>query len=128
MATKNKHAVYVLAGAGLLSVLLAFAPSAVTSLRHSTVVTTTVTVPASTVTVTVPVTPAPDVPADVPVPADIPPAPVPAVKTYTVQDGDTLSGIAFDFYGHSDRAADIAAANSISDVDSISVGQVLVIP
>ena len=124
-----KRSVFAAAGALVLAGLLAFIPSAVKGggsapVAATPTATVTVTAPASTVTV---VTPAPDVPPAVPVvPVPVPPPPAPV--TYTVKDGDTLSGIAFDFYGHSDRLSDIAAANNIGDVDAISVGQVLVIP
>lgn len=127
----KKNSVIALVGASLLAVFVASVPSAVSSLHHSapapvvTTVTATVTAPVVTVTLT----PATDVPAGVPevAPPVVVPV-VPAVTTYTVRDGDTLSGIAFDFYGHADRAADIASASGVTDVDSIFVGQVLVIP
>jgi nucleoid-associated protein YgaU len=49
---------------------------------------------------------------------------------YTVQQGDFLTGIAFDFYQDSDRWTDILSANNIpvEDADLIAPGTVLVIP
>lgn len=49
----------------------------------------------------------------------------PAQATYEVKSGDTLSGIATTF---GITIADLADANGLSDIDSISPGQVLVIP
>ncbi|MGI9613722.1 MAG: LysM peptidoglycan-binding domain-containing protein [Acidimicrobiales bacterium] len=49
----------------------------------------------------------------------------PAQATYEVKSGDTLSGIATTF---GITIADLADANGLSDVDSISPGQVLLIP
>jgi LysM repeat protein len=46
-------------------------------------------------------------------------------QTYTVQAGDTLSGIAIRF---SISVADLAAANGITDPSTLEVGQVLTIP
>lgn len=50
--------------------------------------------------------------------------------TYTVQSGDTLSGIAKRFYGNANEYMDIFNANrdQLSDPDKIQVGQVLKIP
>jgi nucleoid-associated protein YgaU len=50
--------------------------------------------------------------------------------TYTVQAGDTLSGIARRFYGNANDYMDIFNANrdQLSDPDKIQVGQVLKIP
>ena len=53
----------------------------------------------------------------------VPPSPTPV--TYTVQFGDTLYGIALEF-GIPVEA--LMAANGITNPDSISVGQVLIIP
>jgi nucleoid-associated protein YgaU len=47
---------------------------------------------------------------------------------YVVQAGDTLSGIAQQFYGDASKYKDIARANNISDPDLIKVGQKLQIP
>jgi len=51
-------------------------------------------------------------------------------KSYTVQSGDTLSGIAQKFYGNGDynHYMCIANANGISNPDVISAGQTLSIP
>ena len=49
----------------------------------------------------------------------------PAQTVYEVQSGDTLSGIATTF---GITIADLADANGLTNVDSISPGQVLVIP
>ena len=50
--------------------------------------------------------------------------------SYTVQPGDTLSGIAEWFYGDRSRRRDIYAANrsTISDPQSLEAGTVLKIP
>ncbi len=53
------------------------------------------------------------------------PTPAPTPHTYVVQSGDTLNAIALRF---NTTAAAIAAANGIAVTDTISVGQVLVIP
>lgn len=52
-------------------------------------------------------------------------APTVAATFYTVQEGDTLGGIAVKF---DVTVADIVAANNISDPNSLSVGQKLLIP
>lgn len=49
-------------------------------------------------------------------------------RTYTVQKGDTLIGIARRFYGNPAKYKDIAAANNLADPNRIRVGQVLVLP
>lgn len=54
-----------------------------------------------------------------------PPAPPPTAGTYTVQLGDTLSGIAFQF---NTTVAAIAQANGIANPNYIYAGQVLIIP
>ncbi|HEY3473772.1 MAG TPA: LysM peptidoglycan-binding domain-containing protein, partial [Anaerolineales bacterium] len=46
-------------------------------------------------------------------------------RTYTVKPGDTLTVIAI---RHGTTVAAIASANNISNINSISVGQVLIIP
>jgi len=53
-----------------------------------------------------------------------------AVRTYTVQSGDTLSGIALSFYGDASRWPEIFEANRdrISNPNLIRVGQELRIP
>ena len=50
--------------------------------------------------------------------------------TYTVQAGDTLSGIAKRFYGHANDYMEIFNANrdQLTDPDKIKAGQVLKIP
>jgi len=57
-------------------------------------------------------------------------APGGAANTYTVQAGDTLSGIAKKFYGNANDYMDIFNANKdqLSDPDKIKPGQVLKIP
>lgn len=53
------------------------------------------------------------------------PAPAPAAQTYTVVEGDTMSGIA-NKYNMTSQA--LAAFNGITDVNSLHIGQVLKIP
>jgi len=57
------------------------------------------------------------------------PAP-PAVKTYTVQPGDSLSKIAKQFYGNANAYMKIFDANKdqLTDPNKIQIGQVLKIP
>ena len=57
-------------------------------------------------------------------------APGGAANTYTVQAGDTLSGIAKKLYGHANDYMEIFNANKdqLSDPDKIKPGQVLKIP
>ena len=64
-----------------------------------------------------------------PKPAPPPPA-APAVKTYTVQAGDTLSKIAKEHLGNASAYTKIFEANQdqLSDPDKIRPGQVLRIP
>ncbi|MFB3923697.1 MAG: LysM peptidoglycan-binding domain-containing protein [Terriglobia bacterium] len=59
-----------------------------------------------------------------------PPPAAPAVKTYTVQAGDSLSKIAKQFYGNANTYMKIFEANKdqLSDPNKIQVGQVLKIP
>jgi LysM repeat protein len=59
---------------------------------------------------------------------DLPSENAPNVKSYTVKDGDNLWTIAVDVYGDGFRFIDIARANDISTPDSISSGQVLILP
>jgi LysM repeat protein len=63
-------------------------------------------------------------------PAAAPAPAAPAVQTYTVKAGDTLSAIAKHFYGHANEYNKIFAANrdQLSDPDKIKPGQVLKIP
>jgi N-acetylmuramoyl-L-alanine amidase len=70
------------------------------------------------------------VPQPAPAPGAPPPAPAPApaTRTYTVQPGDTLGGIARQVYGNAAKYPLIAEANQISDPRRIWVGQVLTIP
>jgi LysM repeat protein len=60
-----------------------------------------------------------------PAPATPAPAPTPTVTTYTVQEGDTMSGIANKFNLIS---TELAAYNGITDVNSLHIGQVLKVP
>ena len=57
------------------------------------------------------------------------PAP-PAMKTYTVQPGDSLSKIAKQFYGNANAYMKIFDANKdqLTDPNKIQIGQVLKIP
>ena len=48
--------------------------------------------------------------------------------TYTIQAGDTLSGVAEKYFGDAMRYKDIAHLNNISNPDHVEVGQVLRIP
>jgi N-acetylmuramoyl-L-alanine amidase len=70
------------------------------------------------------------VPPPAPAPSTPPPklAPAPAARTYTVQPGDTLGGIARQLYGNAAKYPLIAEANRITDPRRIWVGQVLTIP
>ncbi len=52
----------------------------------------------------------------------------PKQRTYTVQSGDTLSGIAQLYYGNGSLWGIIAKANHIANPDLIGIGKVLVIP
>lgn len=49
-------------------------------------------------------------------------------STYTVQSGDTLSGIAATFYGDENLYQWIADANGIADANMIDVGQEITLP
>lgn len=50
------------------------------------------------------------------------------IKTHTTVAGDTLFGLAQQFYGNGELFPIIAAANRVPDPDHIAVGQVVVIP
>jgi LysM repeat protein len=90
-------------------------PSASPTLRPTPAPTEAPTpVPTAAPTPSPPVTPAPTPP----------PTPTP-VRTYVVQEGDTLSSIAVAF---GTSVAAIQEANGISDPDQITIGQTLVIP
>lgn len=54
--------------------------------------------------------------------------PEPAVRTYTVEAGDTLWAIAERFYGDGSKYQAIADASGVSNPDLIHPGQVLTIP
>ncbi len=54
-------------------------------------------------------------------------APAASGKTYTVVDGDTLSSISKKVYGDSNQYQKIIDANKLTS-DSVSIGQVLIIP
>jgi len=58
-------------------------------------------------------------------PAPATPAPQPQVQTYTVQEGDTMSGIANKY---NMTSQELATYNGITDVNSLKIGQVLKIP
>lgn len=79
-------------------------------------------------------TPAPQPePKPEPIPQPEPePTPVPSEwpKSYTIQSGDTLSGIAFKFYGNGDanHYMYIARANGIQNPNIISAGRTITIP
>lgn len=51
-------------------------------------------------------------------------------KKYTIQDGDTVEGIIKKYYGAytPERAEAIMKANNLTNLDHISIGQVLIIP
>jgi LysM repeat protein len=61
-------------------------------------------------------------------PNQAPPSEAPEARTYTVESGDTLWGIAERFYGDGSQHQSIADANGIPNPDSIRAGQRLVIP
>ncbi len=50
------------------------------------------------------------------------------MQKYMVQPGDTLNTIAKAYYGHANRAKDIARANGIRNPRHIKVGWKLVLP
>ena len=50
------------------------------------------------------------------------------IKAYTVKDGDTLSGIAANFYEDATKWRPIALANAIVDPRSIYSGQEILVP
>jgi len=72
----------------------------------------------------------PDLIADIRIDPSRAPAPAPAVRTYTVAPGDTLSKISKQFYGSAGQYMRIFEANRgiLTDPDKIRVGQQLVIP
>ena len=53
-----------------------------------------------------------------------------AMSSYVVQPGDSLAAISFQFYGHTDGAAEIFTANRavLHSPDHVEIGQQLVIP
>jgi hypothetical protein len=51
-----------------------------------------------------------------------------ADEQYTVQSGDTLSTIAYNYFGSADAVDAIAEANDIANINLIYVGESLVIP
>ena len=55
-------------------------------------------------------------------------APVATANTYTVESGDTLSGICRRFYGDASLFLQLASYNAIPNADLIDVDQVLEIP
>ncbi|MFA6734485.1 MAG: LysM peptidoglycan-binding domain-containing protein, partial [Sphaerochaetaceae bacterium] len=55
-------------------------------------------------------------------------APAPSQRRYTVQPGDTLTGIAQSQLGSGSRYGEIASANGIGNPDNIQAGQSLIIP
>lgn len=61
-------------------------------------------------------------------PTPEPTAAVPEGETYVVRRGDTLRGIAEDFYGNASLDDCIAEANGIDDPEALSVGAELTIP
>ncbi|MBN1317509.1 MAG: LysM peptidoglycan-binding domain-containing protein [Anaerolineales bacterium] len=67
---------------------------------------------------------------DEPEKAAVPVEPEKAAKTYKVEAGDTLSGIAEKFLGNANRWPEIFEANKdqIQDPNMIRIGQELVIP
>lgn len=69
-------------------------------------------------------------PSMAPAPKAPAPAAAPALKTYTVVPGDTLSKIAKEFLGNANAYMKIFEANrdQLTDPDKIKVGQVLKIP
>jgi len=63
-------------------------------------------------------------------PEPLPPLPEPEFIEYTIQRGDTLSGISMAFYGSTRYVDDILAANggTLRSANSIRVGQVIRVP
>ena len=116
---------------GSLSVLDEPAASATSSPSPApTAVPLTTPSPSATLTPSATPTPSPSpTPSPTPTPTPIPtPAPTPTpvvVRTYVVQEGDTLAEIAQQF-GTTTSA--IQAANDIEDPNEIVIGQTLVIP
>ena len=69
------------------------------------------------------------IPADKQAPAEVE-APASAEKEYTVQAGDSLEDISMRFYGKFDESKikAIQTKNNLKDVNSIKIGQKLIIP
>ena len=57
-----------------------------------------------------------------------PAAPLEIPETYTVQQGDSLTGISQKFYGTREMVEKIMEANSIADPDKIFFGKILIMP
>jgi len=75
-----------------------------------------------------PVEPAPTIVID-PAPAVVSnPTPAPTERSYTIQEGDTFSLIAQDFYGEEKHWVAIAQANPLVDPKRLKVGQVIKLP
>lgn len=70
------------------------------------------------------------IPADKQVTPDEQEAPAPTEKEYTVQAGDSLEDISMRFYGRFDEAKlkEIQVKNNLKDLNSIKIGQKLIIP
>lgn len=64
-------------------------------------------------------------PAETKTPTPVTPAPQPQAQTYTVQSGDTMSGIANKY---NMTSTELAKYNGITEVDTLKIGQVLKIP
>jgi nucleoid-associated protein YgaU len=66
----------------------------------------------------------------VPTPAPAPVVTKPAIKMYTIQDGDTLWDLAYQTYGDGTLYTKIFNVNTniLTDPDTIFVGQQIVIP
>lgn len=70
------------------------------------------------------------IPADKQTPTEVEEEQKPAEKEYTVQAGDSLEDISMRFYGRFDEAKlkEIQAKNNLKDLNSIKIGQKLIIP
>ena len=67
------------------------------------------------------------------IPADVPEQVAPKIATsenYTIKSGDTLEAIVYRFYGKYDssKVTKIMEVNNISNANSLSIGQTLIIP